>query len=337
MSSIIINPHLPFDLIKQGTEAATQGNLKIALCCYEKALALDPYCGPAQWSKCLLLLLLGDYSAWAKYDWIDECAPKMGWFKRRLTVPLWHGEPLQGKRLFIYCDEGYGDFIQFLRYLPLIKDGYIVLECPPDIVSLCHHQANEIVLPNEKSAYDLHCPIMLLPRYFGITENYIPNKPYIFPPKSNHLATLLEGWAGFKIGIVFKGNPKHKYDANRSIDPQLFLTLPHNLISLQKGTFQEQMLNLGAIINDWSDTAALIDKVDLVISVDTAVAHLAGAMGKPVWLLVPKFPDWRWQLEREDTPWYPTMRLFRQETSWLKVIDRIKNELSTKNETLPKK
>jgi hypothetical protein len=173
---------------------------------------------------------------------------------------------------------------------------------------------------------------MLAPIFFDIA-NYIPvNIPYLKPPKeiNSHMKHYVELETIPSIGVVWKGNSLHTHDKERSIHPSIIKQIKTSklLVSLQHNEYEEGLLNVGVLLQDWSDTAHAIAKMDLIITVDTAVAHLAGAMGKETWILLQKHPDWRWGLEKPSTPWYPSVRLFRKDSSWEQLIDKINQNLS---------
>jgi hypothetical protein len=306
----------------------------------EEAIRHDPFFAPAFWSRSFLKMLQGDYSYYPEYGWYDDprYEPKKGWFRRHVNTPIWTGDSLKGKSIYLYCDEGYGDFFQFLRYVKLIKDlgAYTVVECLPqtEILTKSCPGVDEITSCGASTdGADLHCPLMLVPRYFDI-EKYIPTEvPYLSPTRTDNenlylYLNLAENHSA-GIGCVWAGNANHSNDKNRSVGADLFKRLKVNdtLISLQHGAFDPYFLNLGMMFKDWNDTANAISKLRLVITVDTAVAHLAGAMGKECWVMLPKTPDWRWGLEGEHNRWYPSIRLFRKNTSWEDVMDRISARL----------
>lgn len=316
-------------------DIAKSGSIDLAIQQCEEALKSNAFYAPALWSRSFLKMLQGDLSYWAKYEWYDDprYGPQKGWFRRRINKPLWMGEQLKGKKIFLYCDEGFGDFFQFIRYAKLIKErgGHTIVECLPNTTELIRAcpGVDETVEYGEVVDFDLHCPLMLAPRYFDVA-NFIPAEVYLKPsePQNEHLKCF-----SFvnkpSIGIVWKGNPKHSNDTERSISPYIFKKLKtnHLLVSLQHGEYGDDFLNMGIMIKDWADTAYIISKMDLIITVDTAVAHLAGAMGKEVWVLLPKFPDWRWGLNKPYTSWYPSMRLFRREGSWEELIVKVNENL----------
>lgn len=260
---------------------------------------------------------------------------------RTFPKPVWRGENLPDKTLFIFAEQGHGDTIQFVRYLKMARPrvGKIVLECQPALKPLLQNSgcADSIVAAGETlPPFDCYAPLLHLPSIFRTTlETVPPASPYLKSSKKIKLPATPAG--NLKIGLVWAGNPGYLDDAIRSIPLNLFaeilktshvsfFNLQLNIPAPDKVSFQSSpILNLMASAKDFNDTAAIIAGLDLVISVDTAVAHLAGALGKPVWTLLPTPPDWRWLLHRADTPWYPSMRLFRQTTagSWQPVVAEV--------------
>ena len=326
----------PNDLVREGTEIARNGDYQGAFAKYQQALDIDPLFVPAIWANNLIKLLLGDFSAWPEYEQFNNPSySKVGWFRRPMNKPVWDGSPLHGRKLLLHCDGGYGDMINFVRYARFITpDGQVILDCHSSIAELMKTCAGikECVPRFSEADHDIHCPLMYLPALFNIRSGYIPIFPasYLSPPVSHPLEKLFDPKCK-KIGVVWKGNPKNGEDKNRSIDPSYFKKLKTGakIYSLTKGDFADGMLNVGAMVQDWSETAFLVSQMDLIISVDTSVAHLAGALGKPVWMLCPSFPDWRWMLEREDSPWYASMRLFRNQNGWDEVFQRVNKKLET--------
>jgi tetratricopeptide (TPR) repeat protein len=318
-----------------------------ALASFDKAVVLKPDYIDAHYNQGHCFLLMGRFErGWPQYELRNWKADGVKPYLR----PLWSGkEDIVGKTLFIYCEQGVGDTLQFCRYGKLVKalgasiimsvqDSLLELlaQMKPDIGTIVGH--NEI-----PSAFDYRCPMMSLPFALGTTLATIPEPARVVADQN-----LQKTWdarlpprAKPRIGVVWNGNPEHKNDHNRSMDlatlSPLFSADAH-WISLQKEIRQgdaallrrlPQVAFFGDELKDFSTTAAIIDRLDLVITVDTAAAHLAGAMGKPVWILLPYVPDWRWLLDRDDSPWYPTARLFRQDETrvWDNVIARVKDEL----------
>jgi tetratricopeptide (TPR) repeat protein/glycosyltransferase involved in cell wall biosynthesis len=313
---------------------------------YEQAIALNPEFVEAHWNKALTQLLLGDLAAgFAGY----ECRFEWTRFQqqnaaRAYTQPRWDGSPLAGRTIFLYTEQGLGDTIQFIRYAAIVAQlgGKVILECQPPLLNLLQplpslHQ----VIPSGATppAFDLHAPLMSLPHLLGTTLTTIPNiVPYLPHPAPRTPHPALQTPA-YKIGIVWTGNAQNPYNLTRTCPIAHLLTLTKfpgvQLYSLQKEAPPEDFDRLQACpavqdlrshLDDFVDTARLIQQLDLVISIDTAIAHLAGALGKPVWLLLPFAPDWRWMRDRADSPWYPTMRIFRQPAygDWERVMAEVR-------------
>jgi len=257
--------------------------------------------------------------------------------------------PVEGKTILLYHEQGLGDTLQFIRYAqPLSQAGArVVVQVQAPLVPLLRGVtgAERVISSTDQlPSFDLHCPLMSLPLAFGTTLETIPARtPYVSAP-AERIAAWKErlGEATTpRVGIAWSGNPKHGNDRNRSIDLKALLpllALGIEVVSVQKDvreadravlSAQPQIRDFGSELEDFADTAALVTLLDLVVSVDTAPAHLAGALGRPVWVLLPFSPDWRWLLDREDSPWYPTARLFRQTTfgDWNSVTRRLVAEL----------
>jgi tetratricopeptide (TPR) repeat protein len=322
-----------------------------ALACYDSSLALNPGYVDGHFNKALLQLLKGDYDAgWREYEWRRWKEENLTAFKRDFTQPLWLGQTaIDGKTILLHAEQGFGDTIQFCRYAPLVagRGARVLLEVPFPLKDLMAGLAGvaEVISPQEKAPdFDLHCPLLSLPLALGTRIESIPAQvPYVtVPPES------LRRWSSasgpkrkLRIGLAWSGSSAHKSDAIRSIDLRSLLPLLNidaEFASLQKDVRADDamvlkergdIVHFGDKLDSFADTAAIIANLDLVISVDTSVAHLAGALAKPVWVLLPFLPDFRWLLEREDSPWYPTARLFRQRTpgDWSDVIGRVVIEL----------
>ena len=326
------------------------GRLEEAIAAHEKALALQPEYLEAAYALGLIYFSLGQYEkAWEKYElrW-----PLFGNFQP--SIPLWQGEDLTGKKILLFREQGYGDIIQFSRYAPMVaamaEETTLWVDTPVERL-IADSFAMRVVGGNRvpEGNYDVACALMSLPYWLHTTEETIPAQvPYLYASKERsaawgkRLAHANEG-KKLRVGIVWAGNPKHKNDANRSVAIQAFQELfalqDIAWVSLQEGARAKELQkaaypvwDVSEELTDFAETAALIANLDLVIAADTAVAHLAGAMGKETWVLLPYIAEWRWQLQREDTPWYPTMRLFRQRQpgDWLEVLERVKEELLKK-------
>ncbi len=355
--ALVLKPDYAAALVNLGIAQANLKKFGDALSSYEKATAVDSNSAFAHWNECLLRLQLGDFErGWEKFEWRWKLPD---WnLTRRFTKPAWlGGESVHGRRILIYNEQGFGDAIYFCRYLPLLaqQGAQVILEIQEPLRELMTSLAGvsqcvavkkivpefaERVLP----AFDVHCSVASLPLVFKTTLETIPSTvPYLHPPARAHEWRKRLGPKDRpRIGLVWSGNPNYLNDANRSASLSAFLPLLNvdaTFVSLQKEpraddqallNARKDILNLDPSLKNFADTAAVISQLDLVISVDTAVAHLAGALGKPVWVLLPYVPDWRWLLDRDDSPWYPTARLFRQDESraWPSVIERVGAALS---------
>jgi tetratricopeptide (TPR) repeat protein len=316
-----------------------------ALVSYGQALALDSNYAEAHWNRSLLRLLAGDFEhGWAETEWRWKNA-SLGLKERNFARPLWLGaEKIDGRTILLHHEQGFGDAIQFCRYAPMIaaRGARVILEVEPplrslmaDLAGVSHCVSKGDALPD----FDLHCPLLSLPLRFGTRIETIPSTtPYLRAPVDGQDWNARLGRKDRpRIGLVWAGNPKHRDDRKRSIDLDVLLPLfdvAATFVSLQKDSRaadeavlakRSDIIDVGPSLNSFADTAALISHLDLVISVDTSVAHLAGALGRPVWVLLPFVPDWRWLLDRDDSPWYPTARLFRQTDTgdWRGVVGRV--------------
>ncbi len=278
-------------------------------------------------------MLLGDLATgWKEFEW-GRKSPRVT-IPRQFTQPRWKGEELSGKTILLYAELGSGDTIQFIRYARMVakRGGKAIVECQPGLETLLRSMTEiHQVFPegHPLPPFDVQCPMMSLPLEFGTTLETIPaDIPYLAPPP-DRIAAWREKIGDHSdhqnVGLVWAGRPDHKNDRQRSMRLEQFAPLAEiksiRFHSLQKGPAAAQadapppgmdLTNWTKDLHDFTETAALIANLDLLISVDTSVAHLAGAIGKPVWVLIPFVPDFRWMLNRNDTPWYPTLKLFRQ-------------------------
>jgi tetratricopeptide (TPR) repeat protein len=341
----------PVPLAARATALQALGNISAAEAECRKAILLDPAFAAAHWNLALNLLLQGRYEeGWQEYEWRwrkpDFTSPC-----RHTDIPLWDGSPLEGRTILLHAEQGFGDAIQFVRYAPLVAErgGTVIIECHPQLVPLFKRiegAASVLAFGGEIPACAFQVPLLTLPSIFNTTLENIPVS-LSFSVSIERLAKwqqLTSIYSGMKAGIVWAGSTVHPNDSFRSM-PLTFLTSFAKLtnihfLSLQIADVKQQLkqsLLVGRIIDltdqihDFADTAALIEQLDLVITIDTAVAHLAGALGKPVWLLLAFAPDWRWLLDRSDSPWYPTMQIFRQKQpgDWGEVITRVQSALET--------
>lgn len=334
-----------------------QARYEEALAHYDQALALDPNHAESHANRATLLLLLGRFAeGWREYEWrwrVKEFAgARRDAAPRHFCKPLWDGGDLAGRRVFIHAEQGLGSAIQFVRYIPLIaaRGGRVVLECQPPLRRLfgslkgaAPGGAGEIDLIGKGETpppFDVQAPLMSLPRIFATDAATIPAAvPYlgVDAALAESWGRRLAAWPRPRVGLVWAGNPRHENDANRSMPAAALAPLVErrslSLFSLQVGAGAADNAwlaggpahDLAPALTDFAETAAALAHLDLVISVDTAVAHLAGALARPVWLLTPYVAEWRWMLERADSPWYPTMRLFRQSApgDWPELIARV--------------
>jgi tetratricopeptide (TPR) repeat protein len=308
------------------------GRIDEAIAAYRKAIALDERYANAHYNLGLALLVNGNFiEGWREYEYRWKAVPHLQ--RREYGQPQWKGQSLVQRTLFVYHEQGLGDTLQFVRYLPLMarQGARIILECPSVLHALLQClDGIQCILPSDPPpAFDYHIPLLSVANVLGANEDTVPREiPYLRAPSETSRTwreRLSQHAAARRIGICWAGNPHHINDRNRSCRLSAMASLRHIegaiFYSLQKGEAAEQckypipgmkILDYTANLQDFADTAGLIENLDLVVTVDTAVAHLAGALGKPVWMLTPFDPDWRWLLRRNDSPWYPTMKLFRQ-------------------------
>ena len=319
-----------------------QGRYAEARASIRRALELEPQSAGAHWNQALLLLALGEFEqGWPEYEWrwlSLQCGDQ-----RPFAQPQWKGEAFEGRTILLHAEQGWGDSLHMARYVPMVaaRGGKVLLEGPPELREMLRALPGVerwITRGEALPDFALHCPVMSLPLAFGTVRETIPAAvPYLAAPaeKVSHWRARMGGEERFKVGLAWGGRPSHKGDRQRSmalrlLEP-LLATESVRFFSLQKGPPAEQarafpvLCDWTAELADFSDTAGLIGNLDLVIAVDTAVAHLAGALGKPVWTLIPFAPDWRWGVEGGESAWYPTMRLFRQprEGDWAGVVAEV--------------
>jgi Tfp pilus assembly protein PilF len=323
--------------------------------CCRAALAIKPHFAEARANLALALLAMGQLEeGWREYEsrWEVE---GMGAPAPVLTQPRWTGQPLNGETVLLYAEQGFGDTLQFCRYAPMVAaaGGRVVLVVPKALCRLMSslHGVAEVLSEEDDLplSFDYHCPLLSLPFAFGTTMDTIPGPVSYLSVDPSPWAEFLGSLPGLKVGLVWAGKSRAAQphavaiDKRRSMrlsDMAPLLKVPgYSFVSLQLGPPASQMQTLpdnaglhdvSCRLNEWADTAALIAGLDLVIAVDTAVAHLAGALGTPVWMLNRFDSCWRWFLNRDDTPWYPSMRQFRQTSAgdWGEVIGRVAHALS---------
>lgn len=338
-------------LVTIGTALERLGRYDQALIRYQEALALDPACAEAHWNLALAYLRQGNYKeGWREFEWRWQ---KRGYTTttRSFSQPVWEGGALDGKTILIHAEQAFGDTLQFVRYLPYVaqRGGKILFECPAPLVSLLIKMPavhTVIAAGQPLPCFDCHLPLLSLPLLFDTVLDTIPRAvPYLKPP-----GECLEQWQkrtphdqSLKVGLVWAGR---KYpDRHRSCRLSDFAPLADlpgiTFYSLQIGEEAEQattppegmeLIDLTGNIQDFADTAAFVAQLDLVISIDTAMAHLAGCLGKPIFLLASFAPDWRWGLSGSDSPWYPTMSIFRQKKlgDWSGVMNNLRQALQNR-------
>jgi hypothetical protein len=335
-----------------GAALQERGDLDDALACYRKAVELKADFADGHMGLAGIHLLRGDFrQGWLEYEWrwrTKQVPP------RPFRQPLWDGGSLAGKTILLYPEQGLGDVIQFIRYAPLVKrlGATVIVECQKPLLPLlatCAGIDRLVGQGDQLPPFATHSPLLSLPRIFQTSLDKMPAAgPYLFAAPA-----LIESWRkklsdlpGYKIGIHWQGRPGQGPWRVRNIPLRQFAPLAEipgvRLISLQKGAGCEELaqvrehfpvVELGDEVDQaagaFMDTAAIIKNLDLVITCDTALAHLAGALGAPVWVALPRVPEWRWLLDRSDSPWYPTMRLFRQKAlgDWPSVFAEIRRAL----------
>jgi tetratricopeptide (TPR) repeat protein len=333
--------------------AATLNELKRfdeALANYDRAVTLRPDHADVHHNEALCRLLMGNFDqGWEQYEWRWQ-TEQLRDAKRNFAQPLWTGrEDIAGKTILLHAEQGFGDTIQFSRYLPLVVEraAQVILEVQRPLHELLSTLSGSLQIISRDDPlpdFDIHCPLLSLPLAFGTRLETIPSATsylHASPEVVAHWNSRLGDRCRPRIGLAWSGRQAHTNDHNRSIRFSALLPLldfKATYVSLQQDVRpgdasvlqnRSELLHFGDDLKTFADTAALMSNLDLIISVDTSVAHLAGALAKPVWVLLPYIPDWRWLLDREDSPWYPTARLFRQDErrEWNSVIARVQAQL----------
>jgi Flp pilus assembly protein TadD len=348
LKALELMPEHPELYVALATSLQALGRHDDAKLCCEKALQLNPDLAEAHWNLALVLLLEGDYDrGWREFEWRWRKKGFTSW-QRQFDRPLWDGSPLSGRTILLHAEQGFGDALQFARYLPLVaaRGGEVIVECHRELVSLfARIEGVRVALPfgSVLPPFEVHAPFMSLPRLFGTSLDTIPGRvPYLAaePERAEIWRQRLAQHQGLKVGVVWAGNATQKNDRERSLpfaalDP--LWSVPVHFFSLQIGeanrafgqSAASNRHDLTRHIKDFDDTAAFIAGLDLVVCVCTSVAHLAAGMGKPVFLMVAQAADWRWLKERADSPWYPSLQIFRQKRrgDWLGVVHTVKRHL----------
>jgi tetratricopeptide (TPR) repeat protein len=336
---------------KLGVAYYDLGQYDEALQAFDQSLQIQPHYPEVRRNRALVWLVRGESDrAWREFEWRLDCE---GFNKRVFPQPAWDGSPLAGRTLLVHPEQGLGDTLQFVRYVPLVEEagGRVVLEVQPALLPLLRTSGFErwLMPAGTSPQFDVHAPLMTLAGYLPDRSGqpvwrgeYLAADPVLVTQWRQRLA----GLRGFKVGIVWAGNPDHPHDRFRSIELAELAPLATlegvQLISLQKGAGLKQLRSLSAKMNildlgddldertgAFMDSAAVMKSLDLVIAVDTSLAHLAGGLGVPVWVPLQLSPDWRWLTGRATTPWYPSMRLFRQRVFnvWPPVVAEMATEL----------
>lgn len=319
------------------------GETQKALHYIQQAIDLNPDNPEPYWDLSISYLQIGDYErGFDLYDWRNKLARAV---PREFKQPEWNGEPLEGRSLYVHGEQGFGDMLQFARFIPQVarEDGDVVIECHPNLVRLFSTvEGTYKLVTSQQDApdTDLYVSLLSLPRIYRATLDQLSaNPPYFNPPEISHFQVAGTGDKRLKIGLMWAGKLVPR---DRSCPLTHFLELAEfpevSLYSLQMDDRAGDLSKFGASslitdvapkISDFADTASVISQLDLVLTIDTAVCHLAGGLGAETWTLLNYVSDWRWLLDRDDSPWYPTMRLFRQPTSndWGAVFDVVKPAL----------
>ena len=351
--ALAIKPDYAEAFNNRGNTLQQLKRLDDALESYERALAIKPDYAEALNNRGIARLLSGNFQAgWADHEWRWQTKDFSN-RRPKLDGPDWQGEDIAGHSILVFTEQGIGDLIQFARFLPLLarRGAKVTFSAPAKLIRLLRPLCTQIELVGSLKSgktYDFQCALMSLPLWFGTDLNSIPDQiPYLKPePDLAARWNRRIGDHGFKIGIAWQGNPVGKIDQGRSYPLSELVPLARipgvRLISLQKYHGLDQLAHLPSDVtvetlgddfdggqDAFIDTAAIMSHLDLIITSDTSIAHLAGALGCRTWVALQYVPDWRWLLDRDDSPWYPSLRLFRQETDgdWKGVFSRMEKEL----------
>jgi hypothetical protein len=356
--ALTVRPDYAEALYNRGVTLHELKRFDEALASYDCALKVRPDYADAHFNEALCRMLIGDFKrGWEKHEWRWETA-QLRSGKRNFAQPLWVGSSeIAGKTVLLHAEQGIGDTIQFCRYVPHVveRGARVILAVPEELHELMSTLPAKVQIISKGDPlpdFDMHCPLLSLPLAFGTRLETIPSTtPYLAAPEGKTSAwhDRLGKPTKPRVGLVWAGNPRKELSNANLIDRQrsiefdrlapFFQVTECEFYSLQKGedavlqlresTLRQQIIDWTDDLQDFSDTAALIENLDLIITVDTSVAHLAGALGKPFWLMNRYNTCWRWLLDRDDSPWYPTARLFRQDDTreWDNVIARVHTAL----------
>lgn len=342
--SLVLQPDYVEAHHNLGNALRSAGQPAESIASFDRALERQPEAATIHLSRAMAWLEMQDYRrGWPEYEWRLKC-PRFA--IPRFDRPMWDGRPLEGQTILLHADHGLGDAIQFIRYAPMVRDrgGRVIVSCPgaaARLLATCEGVDLVVVVGTPLPAFDVYAPLMSLPGLFGTDATSIPALvPYLSadPALVRFWAAALPATDELCIGVAWQGNPTHARDRFRSFPLDRLAPIAARpevkLYSLQKGHGREQLaalagrfpvVDLADSLGDMMDTAAVVSSLDLVIVADTSVAHLAGALGVPVWVALPMAADWRWLPGRDDSPWYPTMRLFHQRRwgDWDDVFTRM--------------
>jgi hypothetical protein len=343
--SLALEPERQETLHNYGLLLRDMADTPGAVAIFNRLLERSPADAPLRWERALALLAVGDLpQGFAKYESRWQAKATMPQF----PMPLWQGEPLQGKSILVHAEQGFGDMIQFARYVPTLEQqgGRVIFAVPRELLRLFQGLAGGaaiIDLSGNKPLTDFHVPAASLPHRFGTTLETIPAAiPYLRVPGTLTATLARPAGTTLAVAICWAGRPTHELDRERSMSLEDLLPLTDlpgvALYSLQKGPRASDLAATGAgaliedlspQLDDFAVTSAVLMQIDVVVSVDTALVHLAGAMGRRAFVLLPFAADWRWLGQREDSPWYPTLRLFRQQKpgDWREVVRRVRSAL----------
>jgi tetratricopeptide (TPR) repeat protein len=327
-------PQWPLPSYNLGRAAFSELDIERAICNFREAIRRDPEFAPAHLDLGVMLLLSGQYQeGWREYEWRWHGAP-MPFDAHR----LWDGSPLAGRTILIWQEQGFGDVLQLVRYVPLLaRSGHVFILVRRPLERLIAGVEGVSIVLNETDAipqYDVHLPLMSLPNRFHTSVETIPaNVPYLRPAEAERAraASLVPEDGSLRVGVVWKSGAERPDHAARDCDPRELASLAEiegvTLFNLQHGEPAQGLpcIDLSHETGDFADTAALVERMDVIVTVDTAMAHLACGLGRPTWILLNAHADWRWLRDRESSPWYPNARLFRQRSrgQWTEVIQRI--------------
>ena len=347
LKSIEIEPNRAEARYNLGNVLRQQNKVEDSIKALSKAVELDPEFKLAHVHLAFSLFMNGDFeAAWPEYEWRWKI-PNFPTPVRPFSQPKWQGERLDGKKILVHAEQGFGDSLQFARFTKDIADhgGDIILECAPGLTSLMESApgvTETLARGDQLPAFDVHVPLLSIPGILSMGLDALPNQvPYLQVPvnKQEYWAGRLKSPDQLKIGITWQTSTEQLSSSFKSCPLQAYAALfgieQVKWISLQKEIpdsdlpLPPDIMDISEDLADFSDTAAVISELDLVISMDTAVAHLTGALGKPVWLLLSTAGDWRWMKDRNDSPWYPTMQIFRQTNfnDWNEILTRIRPQI----------